>query len=67
MTACVEAEIYILIPAAPQKITVTAEYRIAETVIVGKVPDAYTKINRFADDIAESEIDDIYDFGASAE
>lgn len=67
VTACVEAEIYILIPAAPQRITVTAEYCIAETVIVGKVPDAYTKINRFADDIAESEIDDIYDFGASAE
>lgn len=65
--ACVETEIYVLIPAAPQQITVTAEYCIAETVIVGKVPDAYTKINRFADDIAESEIDDIYDFGASAE
>ncbi len=65
--AHVETEIYILIPASPQKLTVTAEYCIAETVIVGMVPDAYTKINRFSDEIAESEIDDIYDFGASAE
>ena len=27
----------------------------------------HTKINRFADDIAESEIDDIYDFGAETD
>lgn len=65
--ACVETEIYALIPASPQKITVATEYCIAETIIVGKVPDAYTKIDRLLDDIEESEIDDLYDFGASAE
>ena len=67
MVARVEAEVYALIPAATQKFTVKADYCIAETVIIGKVPDAYTKINRFADDIAESEIDDIYDFGAETD
>lgn len=67
VVACVEAEVYALIPAATQKFTVKVDYCIAETVIIGKVPDAYTKINRFADDIAESEIDDIYDFGAETD
>lgn len=67
IVACVETEIYALIPASPQKITVTTKYCIAETIIIGKVPDAYTKINRLTDNIDESEIDDIYDFGASAE
>ena len=67
VVARVETEVYALIPAATQKFTVATEYCIAETVVIGKVPDAYTKINRFADDIAESEIDDIYDFGAETE
>lgn len=64
--ACVETEVYALIPTATQKFTVKVEYCIAETIIIGKVPDAYTKINRLTDDIAENEIDDIYDFGAEA-
>ncbi len=61
----VEVEAYALLPIAPKKIQVEAEYCIAETVIVGKVPDAYTKINRLSDDVGESDIDDIYDFGAT--
>ena len=61
----VEVELYALPPVAPKKIQVEAEYCIAETVIVGKVPDAYTKINRLTEDIEESDIDDIYDFGAT--
>ena len=65
--ACVHTEVYTLIPAAPKKTVVTTEYCIAETVIVGRVPDAYTKINRFSDEIEESEIDDLYDFGATVE
>lgn len=60
----VETETYALLPARVQKFQVTTEYCIAETVIVGKVPDAYTHINRMTDDIKESDIDDIYDFGA---
>ena len=49
-----------------QKVTVPikCKHLIAETVIVGDVPDAYTNISRFFDDISESEIDDINDFGA---
>lgn len=67
VVAEIEVETYALIPVAPRKIDVETEYCIAETVIVGKVPDAYTKINRHNDDISESEIDDIYDFGATAD
>ncbi|MBQ8837005.1 MAG: sporulation protein YunB [Clostridia bacterium] len=61
----VKVEVYALVPMSPQKIDVDIEYCIAETVIVGKVPDAYTKINRLSEDIEESDIDDIFDFGAS--
>ncbi len=61
----INVESYALLPLAPQEIDVDTEYCIAETVIVGKVPEAYTKINRFDDDFAESDIDDIYDFGAT--
>lgn len=67
VVAEVEVETYALLPFAPRKIMVETEYCIAETVIVGKVPDAYTKINRATDDILESEIDDIYDFGATSD
>lgn len=57
-------DILVLVPSNPQKITVSREFPFAETIIVGDVPDAYTKISRLTDDITESEIDDIYDFGA---
>lgn len=58
-------DILVLVPSDTQKIKVSREFPFAETVIVGNVPDAYTKISRLTDDITESEIDDIYDFGAS--
>jgi sporulation protein YunB len=54
-----------LLPSGKCRFTVDAECPIGETVLVGKVPDAYTKISRLTDDITESEIDDIYDFGAT--
>ena len=62
----VEGTFSLLFPQGKENVTVLEEYCIAETVIVGKVPDAYTEINRLTDDIVESEIDDIYDFGAIA-
>ena len=64
--AVVETDVYALVPMSVQKISVVTEYCIAETIIVGDVPDAYTKINRLAgeDDLEESDIDDIFDFGA---
>jgi sporulation protein YunB len=61
---CISLEFLALIPGRPHTVTVTREYPFAETLIVGKVPDAYTHIHRLTDDITESEIDDIYDFGA---
>ncbi len=67
IVAEIEVEIVALLPFSPQRIPVEAEYCLAETVIVGTVPDAYTKIHRLTEDISESEIDDIYDFGATAD
>lgn len=61
----VEGTFDLLLPQGKERITVSERYCMAETVIVGKVPDAYTEIDRLTDDIVESEIDDIYDFGAS--
>lgn len=57
--------IRLLVPTERKTITLTNAYCIAETIIVGEVPEAYTKINRLLDDIDETSIDDLYDFGAS--
>ena len=63
---CLTLDILVLVPSDIERITVSREFLFTETVIVGDVPDAYTKISRLTDDITETEIDDIYDFGASA-
>lgn len=55
-----------LIPTGSCTFDVTAECPIGQTVLIGDVPEAFTKIHRLTDDITETEIDDIYDFGASA-
>lgn len=65
IVAVVETDVYALVPAKKQNIKVETRYCIAETVIIGDVPDAYTKINRLDDELSESDIDDIYDFGAT--
>lgn len=65
VTVCLDVEVGVLTPTCVTTVRVANAYPIAETVIVGDVPDAYTKINRFTDDITETEIDDIYDFGAT--
>ncbi len=57
-------ESLLLLPGREEKNTTVRAIPLAETVIVGRVPDAYTEIHRMTDDITESEIDDIYDFGA---
>ncbi len=62
---CMAMDIQVLIPRGIKTIRVTRDFPIAETIIVGDVPDAYTKIQRLTDDITEGEIDDIYDFGAA--
>ena len=57
-------EVVISIPAKTEKVPIECRYLLSEIVIVGEVPDAFTDINRTFDDITESEIDDINDFGA---
>ena len=56
----------LLIPSHPVQLPLGNDYPISETIIVGTVPEAYTRIHRLSDDITETEIDDIYDFGAGA-
>ncbi len=64
ITFRVSVRIAILVPSRLRYLTVTRDFPFAETVIVGDVPDAYTKIDRLTSDISETEIDDLYDFGA---
>ena len=64
VTVNIDVEIKLLTPTHTSIVSVQSSYHIAETVIVGEVPDAYTKIDRLTDDVTEEEIDDIYDFGA---
>ncbi|NLK38790.1 MAG: sporulation protein YunB [Clostridiales bacterium] len=58
-------KIKLMVPTEKKTVTLSNAYCIAETIIVGDVPEAYTKINRLLDDIDETTIDDLYDFGAS--
>lgn len=60
----VTVEVSALFPGAVQTFSVPTDVCVAETVIVGKVPEAYTRIDRFASDVTETEIDDISDYGA---
>lgn len=54
----------VLVPTRSIQTTVTQSYCVAETVIVGEVPDAFTQISRLTDDVTEEDIDDVNDFGA---
>ena len=65
ITFFISVKIAVLVPSRIRYITVNREFPFAETVIVGNVPDAYTEISRLTSDITETEIDDIYDFGAA--
>ncbi|MBO7292720.1 MAG: sporulation protein YunB [Clostridia bacterium] len=58
-------DVAVLIPGRIHRVSIEREFPFTETVIVGDVPDAYTKIDRLTDDITETELDDIYDFGAT--
>ena len=59
-----EMNIIISMPLKSIRVPVCARYNLCEAVIVGDVPQAYTNIHRTFDDLTESEIDDINDFGA---
>ncbi len=60
----VTVTLVVMTPSHPIETTVTQEFCVAETIIVGDVPEAFTQINRLTDDIREGEIDDIFDYGA---
>ncbi len=64
ITFTVSVTVLLLVPQRNQERTVSRHFPLAETILLGKVPDAYTKIHRLTDDITEGELDDIYDFGA---
>lgn len=64
ITFTVSVTVLLLVPQKNQERTVSRHFPMAETVLLGTVPDAYTKIHRLTDDITEGELDDIYDFGA---
>ena len=55
----VTVEVCALLPGAVQTFSVPTDICVAETVIIGKVPEAYTRI--------ETEIDDISDYGAQGQ
>ncbi len=61
----IESSFVLLLPQGKEQISSAGQFCLAETVIVGRVPDAYTEINRLSDEIIEQDIDDIYDFGAT--
>ena len=54
----------LLIPSQHTRFVISEAYPVAETVLLGEVPDAFTEIHRLTDEITEEEIDDIFDFGA---
>ncbi len=64
ITFTVSVTVLLLVPQKNQKKTVSRQFPMAETVLLGTVPDAYTHVHRLTDDITEGELDDIYDFGA---
>ena len=56
----------VLLPTRSFSFNVVTDCLLGETVLMGEVPEAYTRISRLTDSISEEEIDDIFDFGASA-
>lgn len=60
----ITVELTVMTPSRPLSTTVTQTYCVAETLIVGKVPEALTQINRLTEEVTEEDIDDVNDFGA---
>lgn len=67
ITIVMKIRVTLLVPGRETDFEIRHSFPLAETIILGAVPDAYTKIHRLTDDITETEIDDIYDFGAAAD
>ncbi len=61
----VTVDLTVLTPSRPLSMQVRQSFAVAETVIVGEVPDAFTQVNRLTDDVTEEELDDMNDYGAA--
>ena len=59
----VDTEIYLLIPWDKTSKTVKTNYILAQTVISGKVPDAYTNVDNSNEDLTN----DLFDYRAEVE
>ncbi len=59
----VRVTVNVFVAGKSEKLEAASNITLAETVIVGKVPDAYTAINRF--EIDEDEENDLNDYAAS--
>lgn len=59
----ITVEVAALLPGAVRTFSVPTDICVAETVIVGKVPEAYTRIDRSAA-IDETALNDLADYGA---
>lgn len=64
ISVSVRLKLTFILPNNQKNVEIEATVPLTETILLGKVPDAYTEIDRLTDDITETEIDDIYDFGA---
>ena len=45
ITCTVSANLTVITPSFTENINVKCEYLIAETVIIGEIPDSYTNVN----------------------
>ena len=52
-----------LLTTGKEALSFSVSIPVGETLIVGKVPDTLTQINRLSEEISELEIDDAVDFG----
>ncbi len=59
----IRVTVNVLVSDKPIRLDLSSDVNLAETVIVGKVPDAYTAINRY--EIDEEEENDLNDYAAT--
>ncbi|MBQ7170644.1 MAG: sporulation protein YunB [Clostridia bacterium] len=53
-----------MLPSGMISFTVTTDCCIGETVLVGKTPESFTKIDRLTDDVTEDEIGNLINYGS---
>ncbi len=64
ISVTVSAQAYVVMPLYRKRCEVDTSFLVAQTVIVGAVPDAYTYV---FDDDREDIVGDLFDYGAAAE